>query len=143
MGDGCEKMLNWLGELRDQDEPDSQLSHRLRHREQVFDSVQDEVSAYVTDLLAKTLPHKLAEEARRQLTMADEYESISDYFVGLDKFDRKLRRDGFRFSDRQREQLRHLNGLVQEYLKAVNHGVTKNDHNVAGIPKTYRSASSP
>lgn len=123
MGDGCEKMVSWLGQLRDQEAPDSELGSRLKHREQVFDSVQDEVSAFVTDLLAKTLPHKVAEEARRQLTLADEYESISDYFVDLDKFDRKLRKDGFRFSEPQRDRLRQLNEMVTEMLRTVNSGI--------------------
>jgi phosphate:Na+ symporter len=130
MGDGCEKMLNWLAEIRDQDSPDAKLGNRLKHREQVFDSVQDEVSAYVTDLLAKALPHNLAEEARRQITMADDYESFSDLFVDLDKYDRKLRRDGLRFSPNQREQLNYLNGLVLEYLRAVNSGVSRTDPNI-------------
>jgi phosphate:Na+ symporter len=130
MGDGCEKMLSWLSQLRDQDELDPQLEERLKHREQVFDSVQDEVSAFVTDLLAKALPHTVAEEARRQLTMADEYESISDHFVGLDKFDRKLRKDGFRFSEQQRGKLHELNDLVLEYLRAVNLSVANNNQNV-------------
>lgn len=130
MGDGCEKMLSWLSQLRDQDELDPQLEERLKHREQVFDSVQDEVSAFVTDLLAKALPHTVAEEARRQLTMADEYESISDHFVGLDKFDRKLRKDGFRFSEQQRLKLHELNDLVLEYLRAVNLSVANNNQNV-------------
>jgi len=130
MGDGCEKMLDWLSQLRDQDELDPQLEQRLKHREQVFDSVQDEVSAFVTDLLAKALPHTVAEEARRQLTMADEYESISDYFVGLDKFDRKLRKDGFRFSEQQRKNLHELNDLVLEYLRAINASVSTSNHNV-------------
>ena len=143
MGDGCEKMISWLSQLRDQEEMDSELEDRLKHREQVFDSVQDEVSAFVTDLLAKALPHAVAEEARRQLTMADEYESISDYFVSLEKFDRKLRKDGFRFSEEQRRQLNELNQLVLEYLKSVNVSVNTNNQNVLrdtdGVSKRIRS----
>jgi phosphate:Na+ symporter len=131
MGDGCEKMLNWLGDLRDQDQPDKSLGDRLKQREQVFDSVQDEVSAFVTKLLAKTVPHRVADEARRQLTLVDEYESISDYLANLDKFDRKLRREGLRFTEQQREDLRRLNEKLIEYLKSVNAGVVLNNHLVA------------
>ena len=131
MGDGCEKMLAWLSDLRDQDQPDKSLGNRLKQREQVFDSVQDEVSAFVTKLLAKTLPLRVADEARRQLSLADEYESISDYLANLDKFDRKLRRDGLRFTDQQREELRNLNLKVVEYLKVVNTGVAQSNHLVA------------
>jgi phosphate:Na+ symporter len=120
MGDGCEKMAHWLSQLRSQESPSPELGSRLKHREQVFDAVQDEISVYVTDLLAKTLPHKIAEEARRQLTLADEYESISDSFVDLDKFDRKLRKDGFRFTEQQLEKLHLLNSMVENFLRYVN-----------------------
>ena len=130
MGDGCEKMLNWLDDLRDQAEPNKALADRLKHREQVFDSVQDEVAAFVTNLLANTLPHSVADEARRQLSLADEYESVSDYLLSLDKFDRKLRRDGFRFTDRQRHDLGELNRHTADYLHAVNLALAKNNRNV-------------
>ncbi len=129
MGDGCEKMAAWLVQLRDEDDSQPQLEERLKHREQVFDSVQDEVSVFVTDLLAKNLPHVVAEEARRQLTMTDEYESISDHFVSLDKFDRKLRKDGFRFLEQQRRELHQLNDLIVELIRAVNSCVNTNNVN--------------
>jgi len=130
MGDGCEKMLVWLGDLRDQDAPDKAMGDSLKEREQIFDSVQDEVAAFVTNLLSNSLPHSVADEARRQLSLADEYESVSDYLVGLDKFDRKLRRDGFRFTPDQRDELRHLNQRTMDYLKAVNAGLMKNNVHV-------------
>jgi len=130
MGDGCEKMLDWLGDLRDQDAPDKAMGDSLKEREQIFDSVQDEVAAFVTNLLSNSLPHSVADEARRQLSLADEYESVSDYLVGLDKFDRKLRRDGLRFTPDQRDELRHLNQRTLEYLKAVNAGLIKNNVHV-------------
>lgn len=143
MGDGCEKMLAWLDELREQDEPDRALGNRLKQREQVFDSVQDEVSAFVTRLLAKTVPHWVADQARRQLTLVDEYESISDYLLSLDKFDRKLRRDGYRFTDQHREDMNRLSQKLMEYLQAVNAGLVRNNHLTArktdGISKRLKS----
>lgn len=120
MGDGCEKMLDWLGTLREQDEPDKVISDRLRHREGVLDNVQDEVSEFVTDLLARNVPHAVAEEGRQQLRMADEYESISDYVDNIWKFDRKLRKAELRFTDRQLVALKTLHEQVSEYVQAVN-----------------------
>ena len=105
MGDGCEKMLDWLNELIQQEDPDRALADRLTRREQVLDSMQDEITEFVTDLLPGNIPHSIADEACRQLRMVDEYESISDYIVRLDNFDRKLRRNGFRFTPQQREGL--------------------------------------
>jgi phosphate:Na+ symporter len=130
MGDGCSKMLGWLAELREQDEPDKALANRLMQREQVLDSIQDEVSEFVTNLLSGNVPHSVAVEARQQIRLADEYESISDYIVNLDKFDRKLRRDGHRFTVEQRKGLAELNRHVAEYLAAVNEALVQENVNV-------------
>ncbi len=130
MGDGCVKMLDWLLELMLDETPDTQLADRLKHRERVLDSVQDEVTAFVTNLLSANVSHATAEEGRRQLRVADEYESISDYIANLDKFDRKLRRDGFRFTESQRVDLGALNAHVKEYLVAVHQALANNNRNV-------------
>ncbi|KAA5539196.1 Na/Pi cotransporter family protein [Roseiconus nitratireducens] len=130
MGDSCAKMLQWLNELLQQDDPDRSLADRLKRREQVLDSMQDEVAEFVTDLLSGNVPHAVADEARRQLRMADEYESISDYIANLDKFDRKLRRDGHRFTPEQRKDLARLNGQIAEYLGKVNQALTQDNRSV-------------
>jgi len=138
MGDGCEKMLGWLTTLRQQDDPDKVLADRLRKREQVLDSIQDEIAAFVTNLLSGSIPHSVADEARRQLRMADEYESVSDYIVNLDKFDHKLRRNGHRFTESQRADLASLNKHVIEYLGTINQSLATDNSNVV----TQTSASS-
>lgn len=130
MGDGCEKMLDWLNELLQQDEPDHSLADRLRRREQVLDSMQDEIAEFVTKLLSGSVPHSAADDARRQLRMADEYESISDYIANLDKFDHKLRRDGHRFTPDQQKGLVQLNRHMAEYLKEINLGLAQDNRAV-------------
>lgn len=130
MGDGCLKMLDWCLELMNQDEPDKDLGDRLRQRERVLDSVQDEVTEFVTGLMASNVSLSTAEEGGQQLRVADEYESISDYIVNLDKFDRKLRRDGLRFSADQRDDLGRLNRQVTEYVKAIHEALMTGDRNI-------------
>lgn len=130
MGEGCLKMLEWLLELMQQDEPDKALADRLKHRERVLDSIQDEVSEFVTDLISGNVPHSVAEEARRQLQLADEYETASDYIANLDKFDRKLRRDGYRFTEAQRAGLAELNHRLTEYLAQINQGFAQKNRNI-------------
>jgi phosphate:Na+ symporter len=120
MSDGCSKMLGWSAELLQQDDPDNALADRLRQREQVLDSVQDEVAEFITHLLSGNVPHSVATEARRQMHMADEYESVSDYILDLDRFDRKLRQAGERFTEKQRADLIKLNTDVADYLTEVN-----------------------
>ncbi len=131
MGDGCVKMLDWLLELMNDDEPDKLLADRLKQRERILDSVQDEVAEFITGLLSSgNISHATAEEARRQLRIADEYESISDYVANLDKFDRKLRRDGHRFTDSQRVDLSELNRHTAEYVAMVHEALSKENRNV-------------
>ena len=130
MGDGCEKMLTWLSELMEQDDPDRALADRLTRREQVLNSMQDEVSEFVTELLSGNVPYSIADEACRQLRMVNEYEAMSDDIVNLDKFDRKLRRKGSRFSEEQREGLGFLNKQIAELLRIVNLALQQNNRNV-------------
>lgn len=130
MANGCVKMLEWLLELRDSDGHDKAMADRLKHREQVLDVIQDEVAAFVTDLLSGNVPHSVADEARRQLRLADEYESVSDYIADLDKFDRKLRRDGHRFLPPQRADLAQLHRQVTDYVKEVCKALMQKNRNV-------------
>lgn len=120
MGEGCSKMLDWLETLMKQDEPDQALADKLTRREQVLDSMQDEISEFITNLMAENVPHSVAEEARRQLRMTDEYESLSDYISHLEKFDRKLRQEGLRFTAKQLEDLNVLNRQLAIYLAEIN-----------------------
>jgi phosphate:Na+ symporter len=123
MAETCEQMLGWVAVLRDEEHPDKDLADRLRRREQELDASQDEIAVYITNLLSGSLPHAVAEDARHQLRMADEYESLSDSITDLDEFDRKLRRSGHRFSAGQRADLNGLSEEILEYLKAINRGL--------------------
>ena len=130
MGAGCAKMLDWLAQLLPQDEPEKALADRLKQREQILDAIQDEVSEFVTHLLSGNVPHSVADEGRLQLRMADEFESVSDYIANMDKFDRKLRREGLRFTPEQRENLHQLNRHVAEYIADVNTSLVQRNRNV-------------
>ena len=130
MGEACGKMLAWLGQLREQDEPDKKLANRLRRREQILDSMQDEVTEFVTNLLSSNVPHSVADEARLQLRMADEFESVSDYIVNFDNFDRKLRRSELRFLPEQRASLLELNNHLSEYLSLINQGLVQKNERI-------------
>lgn len=136
MAEASLQMLDWLPELRAQESPDKQLADRLKRTEAELDAMQDELSEFITHLLSGNVTHAIADEARRQLRMADEYESISDYIADLDKFDRKLRRKDERFSKEQRAELHRLNGDLREYLAAVNEGLIAHDRNVAATTES-------
>ncbi len=129
MGDGCSKMLSWLAELRGDKNPDTKLADRLKTREEILDHMQDEIAEFVTKLLSGNVPHSVAAEARRQIRVADEFESISDYIYDLDKFDRKLRKTGNRFTEQQLEALSFLQNQTNEYLQSINEGLVQANRN--------------
>jgi len=122
MADGCNKMMDWLEELMPQDEPDQKLVQKVFHREEVLDTIQDEMVAFLTDMLSANLPHNVIDEARRQLRMADEYESISDYITSILKFHLKLNNQGHQFTAGMKTQLAELHVMVRDYVKMVTEG---------------------
>ena len=130
MGDGCTKMMDWLKTLYKQENRDRSLGERLHHRERVLDSVHDELAVFITSLLSGNVPHATAEEARLQLRMADEYESVSDYLANLEKFDRKLRDVELRFTKSQRKDLLELHELLQKHLEMVNDSLKQRNTDV-------------
>ncbi|MCO8121694.1 Na/Pi cotransporter family protein [Stieleria sp. TO1_6] len=136
MGVSCAKMMTWLQTLREQDDPDKALADKLVRREQLLDSMQDEIAVFVTDLLANEVTHAVASEARQQIRIADEYESISDYILNMDKFDRRLRRNGHRFTPGQRRDLVELHQHACDYLDAVNEGLAQSNKNVLTSTET-------
>ncbi|MBT6157638.1 MAG: Na/Pi cotransporter family protein [Planctomycetaceae bacterium] len=123
MAEGCSKMMGWLKELIGQDEPDPQLRKKLFHREEVLDNVQDEIASFMTNLLSGNVPHTIVAEGRRQLRMADEYESISDYITSILKFHLKLRNQGHKLDARHLQDVMRLHEMVSAYLELVNSGM--------------------
>lgn len=119
MGDGCLKMMGWLKTLLKADEQDQPLADRMQRREQVLDSIQDEVAQFITSLLSGSVPHAVADEARQQLRIAHEYEAISDYLVNVLKFDQRLHKEGHRFTTNEKEALLSLHELVDSYFQRV------------------------
>ena len=120
MGEGCLKMLGWLQDLLQEDKHSAASAKKLRDREKILDSMQDEISKFVTDVLSGSVPHNVAEECRQQLRLADEYESLSDYVTLILRSDEKLRKSELRFTASQEKGLVELNNLTCEYVAAVN-----------------------
>ena len=119
MADGCKKMMRLLKELVGQDESDPGCVRQLFQHEEDLDTMQDEFVAFMTNLLAGNVPHRVIAEGRQQLRMADEYESISDCLASIQKFRLRLEKQGHRFSNEQREELGTLHEAISQYLNFV------------------------
>ncbi len=119
MAEGCQKMMDWLKEILSAPQPRSETVRKLFNREEVLDNIQDEIVVFMTDLLSGSAPHEIVEEARQQLRMADEYESVSDYITSIVKFQLKLENQGHQLDDPHRKSLLELHELVAEYLAMI------------------------
>ena len=119
MADACNKMMDWLKASLAEEEPDHAIVQKLFHREEVLDTIQDEVVAFMTHLLAGNVPHTIIDEGRRQLRMADEYESISDYLTSILKFHLKLRNQGHLFPEKERDEILSLHDQVADYVAMI------------------------
>jgi phosphate:Na+ symporter len=98
---------------------DDRAVSKAFHQEEILDGMQDEIIAFIADLLAANVSHDLAEEARCQLRIADELESISDYLITILKSHLKLAHDSLSFSEKESEKLFGLHDMITKYLDRI------------------------
>ena len=120
MAESVEKMADWLGEVLASDEQLDELESKIFHYETVLDNVQKEIVVFLSNMMTGQVTHDVMEEARREMRMADEYESLSDYLVNVLKGHVKLRTNQLILSEEGRADLLDLHHKVTDYIKMVN-----------------------
>ena len=98
-------MLDDLRTIVTAEQKDRDLVDKIFERENIIDDVQSEVTRFLTDLLSIDLSHHIAEEARAQLRLADEFESVSDYIAAVLKLYLRLEEAHVVLSPVQQEEL--------------------------------------
>ncbi|MCL2119426.1 MAG: Na/Pi cotransporter family protein [Planctomycetaceae bacterium] len=88
-------------------------------QEEDLDNLQDEIIAFMANMLAGSISHEVAENARAQLRMADELESISDYFLVILKSHLKLNESGVTFPEQEQTEMLELHDLVRSYHQMI------------------------
>jgi len=119
MGVLCGELADWVGDISKTNEPDRKVVEKTFRREDVIDTIQDEIVTFMTHMLSSSIPHSVAEEARLQLRLADEYESIGDYLVNILKSNLKLNEDNLQFSEKYQGEMENLHEMVSEYLQMI------------------------
>ncbi len=122
MAHGVQSMMTWTGELLAQEVSDVELKQKVFHREEVMDVVQGEIVHFITELLSGVVPHSVVDEARQQLRVTDEYESISDYVASLLKSHLRLHSANLQPCDEHRTQILQLHQQVADYVALVTKG---------------------
>ena len=130
MGEGIQKMMGWLRESLSDESNNKIRENKLFHREKVFDLMQKEIVEYIGKLMGGTLSHDVATNARNQLRMADENETISDYIITILKLNCRLRNNNLAFTSKGNEDMLRLHDVVCEYLNIVHHAVQERDREI-------------
>ena len=119
MGKLCDEMVQILKRILSQDTPDPLEVEVLFQHEEELDRMQDEITSYITHLLAMDLSQEVIAQGRCQLRMADEYESISDYLQRIAKFRLKLKKQGRSFDESHNDSLLEVLAMVEHQLHQV------------------------
>jgi len=123
MGDGVKKMFDWLKDIVMHDKNDKEKENKIFHRENVLDVIQKEVVEFISKIMTGTLSHTVAIEARQQLRIADEYESISDYLVTILKLSCKMRNNELTVTDAGKKEVNDLHDMISDYFILVSSSV--------------------
>jgi len=132
MAESVEKMGDWLGEVLASDEQLDKIEKKIIHYESVLDNVQKEIVVFLSSMMTGQIPHNVMEEARREMRMADEYESLSDYLVNVLKGHVKLRANQLSYSEAGHEELISLHNKVIEYIRMINTAERDENSNILG-----------
>ncbi|MFA7257376.1 MAG: Na/Pi cotransporter family protein [Kiritimatiellales bacterium] len=149
MADSVKKMMGQLRSTLFTEKSDEELNRRIFHREEILDNVQKEITEFLGGLLSGNVTHEVVNEARWQVRMADEYESISDYIAGILKMQIKLRNNKLVPSPEGQEELLHLHDRTTKYLDFIagalssradihSEAVTRSDE-LTAMAKEFRS----
>jgi phosphate:Na+ symporter len=136
MGGSVTKMMGWLRQsICDEDDAEAR-EKKLFHRETVLDIMQKEIVEFLGCVLSGSVPHDVMEEARKQLRIADEYESVSDYAVGILKLHLKASNLDLNLSQTDKDDILRLHDRVSSYLKMISEAVGVGNSEVLSKART-------
>lgn len=124
------KMLSGLREIIEAPGENEALERKIFQREDRLDIMQREVTVFLSQVVAGQVAHDVAGEAQKQLRLADEYESISDYITGVLKKNIKLRKKGLSFTEEGRTEILNLHDHVAGYINRITTAVQADESDI-------------
>lgn len=130
MGEATEKMFGYLGSIMNSPGGNDDLEEKLFRREQILDQMQKEVVIFLGKLLGGEVPHEVIDEARGQIRMADEYETLSDYQANVLKGLIKMHKNELVLSEEGLKDLTSLHNAVADYVHMINEAVRADNKDI-------------
>ncbi len=129
MADSVEGMMEKLRTCLEGD-LSSDLESKIFEREEILDNVQKEIFLFLSRLVSGQVPHEVTNKANKQMRLADEYESLSDYIANVLKGMKKLEQSGMKLEDAAKDQLIALHARVANYIEQVDDYMKDNNADV-------------
>ena len=140
MGKVDHNMFEMLKTILASGEVNEDLVKEIMERENKLDEMQMEITAFLTVLLTGQVPPSLSEEAQKQIRIADEFETVSDYLTAQLKLYLRIRNAGIMIPDVMRGELLSLHDAVSDYFDMVNHAYSAKDILVVAGANTQAEA---
>ena len=106
------------------------VEEKIFRQEEELDITQKEITEFLSSLLSGNVPHKVMNNGRIQLRMADEYESISDYITNILKLNLKMRKTDLHMTDDARREILDLHNRVLTYVNFINNSVKEDNKEI-------------
>jgi phosphate:Na+ symporter len=119
MAQGINEMFDWLKICIASDKKDKNIEKKLFNREQLYDQIQRELVEFISKIMNRNLPPNAIKEARNQLRMADEYESLSDYMANILKMILRLKNNKMELTKKDKKDIINLHDSTAKYLNMI------------------------
>lgn len=127
MGLTSRLMMNNLEDVLRCDIPDKDKAEFIFKKENELDLVQKEVVEFLSRVMMGNISEDVVTMSRKQLRMADEYESVSDYITNILKLSLKMYDTAQKMTDGGLEEILNLHHNVADYLDFINNAVDHDD----------------
>jgi phosphate:Na+ symporter len=130
MADAVYDMMSRLREIIVSGGGTKEKQEAIFQQEREMDIMQKEIVEFVSHLMSGIIPHDVAELGRRQMRMADEYESVSDYITNILKMNLKLRDANLTITEEGMKAILDLHDQVADYILFINEAVKKSNGDI-------------
>ena len=130
MSEDVTTMLTRLKNVLTNTERDRKNEGKIFRMEETLDVVQKDIMQFLSSLLSGNVPHTVMNDGRKQLRMADEYESIGDYITTILKLNLKMVKSDMKMPQEAVKDFTALHDQVEKYIAFINEGVKEENADV-------------
>ncbi|MBM4102971.1 MAG: Na/Pi cotransporter family protein [Planctomycetes bacterium] len=141
MGTICRKTTDILREALQNAGIERKRCEEIFQMENDLDVMQKEIVEFIGHVMRGTLSREMVEEGRKQIRMADEYESISDYITAVLKLRLKMHDGGQHLSPEAKQEIIELHDMVAEFIDIVNIAGSMDTADADFVSETYTKSN--